>query len=161
MKKDKDVLSSANEKEEQLVLMKKKVTNLKLETVERVDAANFKQKEEEDVRIKVELRVSELEKQLSAREPVKKVISDFKKSNAYRAALAEAAASKIERYWLVAEKHIKTNSTADWDTFCDQYIAVEDTVAKGGPEPEPYDGPTLAFLPDVTPDQDPLLDLFL
>lgn len=44
---------------------------------------------------------------------------------------------------------------ADWETFCDQYIAAEDVIAKGGPEPEPYDGPTLAFLPAATPDQTP------
>lgn len=156
MKRARDITDSINEKDEQIVGMEKRLVELKFEADERFDAAHRKWKEDEDVQVKAEFQISELEKELAARAPTDKVVSDFKKSEDYSAALAEADAAKIERCQLVAERHIKTDPEADWETFYDQYIVAEDVIAKGGPEPAPYDGPTPAFLPPVVPDHPPL-----
>lgn len=49
--------------------------------------------------------------------------------------------------WLVAERHIKTNPTANWDSFFGEFLTAKDNLEKSLGEPVPFNGPNPAFLP--------------
>lgn len=78
-----------------------------------------------------------------------KIIEKFKASKAYDDDVAEAGAPEIRRCWLVAERHIKTDPAANWDSFIDQFLDAKDKVEKGLGEPVSYDGPNPAFFPAI------------
>ncbi|KAL8147587.1 hypothetical protein AgCh_005053 [Apium graveolens] len=67
-------------------------------------------------------------------------------------ALANAGAPEIARCWLVAERHIKTNPEADWDSFVSEFIKAKEDIELGLGEPEPFDGPCPSFIPPSAPD---------
>ncbi|KAL8114633.1 hypothetical protein AgCh_021479 [Apium graveolens] len=61
--------------------------------------------------------LAELRREMSVVRPESEVIAEFKRSEEYDRALANAGAPEIARCWLIAERHIKTNPEADWDSF--------------------------------------------
>lgn len=91
-----------------------------------------------------------LKEQLSQKDE-EAVISKFKQNEEYDQAIANAGAPEIERCWIIAERHIKTNPGANWATLVDEFLDAKDNIEKGPGEPEPYNGPTLAFLPRPPP----------
>lgn len=103
-------------------------------------------------------RVEELEAQLKAVRPEAEVISEYKKSTEYGDAIAESAADKLLRCWIVAEKLMKTNPEASFDKFTDLYIAVEEAHDLDGSEPEPYSGPNPIIPPRTAPDNQNIED---
>ncbi|XP_074327713.1 uncharacterized protein LOC141665627 [Apium graveolens] len=101
--------------------------------------------EKEVLDLKSEL--AELRRQMSAVRPEAEVIDEFKRSEEYDRALANASAPEIARYWLVAERHIKTNPEADWDSFVSEFIKAKEDIELGLGEPEPFDNPCPSFIP--------------
>ena len=101
----------------------------------------------------LEEKIADLKKQLETREAPEVVIANFQKSSAYADALAKAAAAEVMRCWNVAERHIKSDPTANAQSFVDLYIEGKNKIAAGKGEPEPYDGPSPSFLPPINPDQ--------
>ncbi|KAL8157803.1 hypothetical protein AgCh_002495 [Apium graveolens] len=77
---------------------------------------------------------------------------EFKRSEEYDRALANAGALEIARCWLVAERHIKTNPEADWDSFVSEFIKAKEEIELGLGAPEPFDGPCPSFIPPSAPD---------
>ncbi|XP_074379149.1 uncharacterized protein LOC141720563 [Apium graveolens] len=96
--------------------------------------------------------LAELRRQMSVVRPEAEVIDEFKRSEEYGRALANAGAPEIARCWLVAERHIKTNLEADWDSFVSEFIKVKEDIELGLGEPEPFDGPCPSFIPPSAPD---------
>ena len=47
----------------------------------------------------------------------------------------------------LAERHIKSDPEACFDSFCNLYVKAKADLEKGLGEPEAYDGPTPSFLP--------------
>lgn len=70
----------------------------------------------------LEEKIADLKKQLETREAPEVVITNFQKSSAYADALAKAAAAEVMRCWNVAERHIKSDPTANAQSFVDLYI---------------------------------------
>lgn len=117
---------------------KNRVTELEgdlKKAIDRVDAA-----EVESGLLKE--RVRELELKLESRKPEEEVIAAFKNSEEYIIALAGAAVVKLQRCWLVAERHIKTDVDSSW-------VAAEEAFDADGTEPERYDGPN-PVIPSVS-----------
>ncbi|XP_074379007.1 uncharacterized protein LOC141720473 [Apium graveolens] len=96
--------------------------------------------------------LDELRRQMSAVRPEAEVINEFKRSEEYDRALANAGAPEIARCWLVAERHIKTNPEADWDSFVSKFIKAKEDIELGLGESEPFDGPCPSFIPPSAPD---------
>ncbi|XP_074336794.1 uncharacterized protein LOC141673967 [Apium graveolens] len=94
----------------------------------------------------------ELRRQMSVVRPEAQVIEEFKRSEEYDRALANAGAPEIARCWLVAERHIKTSPEADWDSFVSEFIKAKEDIELGLGEPEPFDGPCPSFLPPRAPE---------
>lgn len=82
------------------------------------------------------------------------IIAEFKKSPAYDEAIAKARAPKVLRCWLVAEKHIKTDPYASWDTFIVEFVAAKKAIEDVKGELEPFDGPSPNFIPAPPPVND-------
>lgn len=76
-----------------------------------------------------------------------KVIEKFKTSEAFDQAVADAGAPEVLKCWLVAERHIKTNPAANWDSFVEEFLIAKDNLEKGLGEPVPFNGLIPAFLP--------------
>lgn len=93
----------------------------------------------------LEKEAAELKTELGSRKPKDEVIDAFKQSTKYSRALADVAAKKLLRCWVVAEKHIKTDPESSWEKFIDLYIEVEEAFVKNGTEPEPYNGPAIVI----------------
>lgn len=74
-------------------------------------------------------------------------VAKFKASEAYDQAIANVGAPKILRSWVVAERHIKTDLAAIWDSFIEEFLQAKDNIERGLGEPVPYNGPNPAFLP--------------
>lgn len=134
--------------------MENKLASSRCSVEEKISGMKESLKISEEARQAAETRTSDLTKELelvkadlAARKSEQAVIDEFKKSKEYEEVLSDAAASKIRRCWVVAERHIKTNPAANWDSFCDHYIAAEEVIENGGPESLPYDGPNPAFFP--------------
>ncbi|XP_074324005.1 uncharacterized protein LOC141660927 [Apium graveolens] len=96
--------------------------------------------------------LADLRRQMSAVRPESEVVAEFKRSEEYDRALANAGAPEIARCWLIAERHIKTNPEADWDSFVSEFIIAKEDIELGLGEPEPFDGPCPSFLPSRAPD---------
>ncbi|XP_074369107.1 uncharacterized protein LOC141709193 [Apium graveolens] len=96
--------------------------------------------------------LAELRRQMSVVRPEAEVIDEFKRSEEYDRALANAGAPEIARCWLVAERHIKTNPEADWDSFVSEFIKAKEDIELRLGEPEPFDGPCPSFIPPSAPD---------
>ncbi|XP_074364997.1 uncharacterized protein LOC141706066 [Apium graveolens] len=109
-----------------------------------------KNAEKEAFELKSEL--AELRKQMSAVRPESEVVAEFKRSEEYDRALANAGAPEIARCWLIAERHIKTNPEADWDSFVSEFIKAKEDIELGLGEPEPFDSPCPSFLPPNAPE---------
>lgn len=75
------------------------------------------------------------------------IITEFKSSKEYDDAIDNAGGLEIERCWIIAEKHIKTNPMANWDSFVTEFQAAKAAIEEGKGEPEPYDDPSPSFLP--------------
>lgn len=86
------------------------------------------------------------------------VISEFKNSAEYDLALANAGAPEIQRCWIIAEKHIKTDPNANWGSFIDEFLAAKKDIEEGKGEPESFDGPSPSFLPAAPNTSSPELD---
>lgn len=74
-------------------------------------------------------------------------VPKFKAYEAYDQAIADAGAPEILRSWIVAERHIKTDPAANWDSFIEEFLVAKDNLEKGLRESVPYNGPNPAFLP--------------
>ncbi|XP_017238027.2 uncharacterized protein LOC108211050 [Daucus carota subsp. sativus] len=107
-----------------------------------------------------ETEIESLKRQLAERKEPAVVISEFKESKEYDCALADAGAAEILRCWTVAERHIKSDPEASFDSFCGLYVQAKGDLEKGLGEPEAYDGPTPSFLPKEL-DRDVGLDHFV
>lgn len=106
---------------------------------------------------RLEAENDKLKKELENRRAEDVVIEEFKKSEEYDSALANAAAPEIQRCWIIAEKHIKTDPNALWGSFVDEFVAAKKALEDGLGEPEPYNGPSRGFIPapaPLNPDQD-------
>ena len=79
------------------------------------------------------------------------MIAEYEKSDEYDKALTDAAPPEVIRCWKIAERHIKTDSAATIDSFSGLFLEAKRRIEAGLSEPEPYDGPSLSFLP--CPDQ--------
>ena len=79
------------------------------------------------------------------------MIAEYKKTDEYDKALADAALPQIIRCWKIAERHIKTDPAATFDSFSWLFVEAKRRIEAGLCEPEPYDGPSPSFLP--CPDQ--------
>ncbi|XP_074364736.1 uncharacterized protein LOC141705742 [Apium graveolens] len=96
--------------------------------------------------------LAELRRQMSAVRPEPEVIEEFKRSEEYDKALANAGAPEIVRCWLVAERHIKTDPKANWDSFVNEFIKAKEYIELRLGDPEPFDGPCPSFLPPNAPE---------
>ena len=76
-------------------------------------------------------------------------IAKYKQSEAYDQEIADAGAPEIQRCWLVAERHIKTDPAADWKSFIEEFLQAKENIEKGLGEPVPYNGPNPAFFPAI------------
>ncbi|KAK1360747.1 hypothetical protein POM88_045221 [Heracleum sosnowskyi] len=133
------------EKDDSIQKLQDKFNSLRTSAGSRIEGMKESLKVAEEGRKTAESRASELTQELvgvraelQSRKSEKKIIDEFRKSSKYSEELADVAAAKIQRCWVVAERHIKTDPRANFDTFCDLYVAAEETVANGGGEPEPY-----------------------
>ncbi|XP_063940768.1 uncharacterized protein LOC135149302 [Daucus carota subsp. sativus] len=131
-------------------------TNLKL-AKSSVDDLGEKLKAAETRVSEFETEIESLKRQLAERKEPTVVISEFKESEEYDRALADAGAAEILRCWTVAERHIKSDPEACFDSFCGLYVKAKEDLEKGLGEPEPFDGPAPSFLPKEL-DQDVGLD---
>ncbi|KAK1383958.1 hypothetical protein POM88_021693 [Heracleum sosnowskyi] len=75
------------------------------------------------------------------------IIAEFQKSAAYDQAIADAGAPEIYRTFVVAEKHLKTDPNACWESFIDHFVAAKKDIEDGLGEPMPYDGPNPFIIP--------------
>ncbi|XP_074325718.1 uncharacterized protein LOC141663795 [Apium graveolens] len=96
--------------------------------------------------------LAELQKQLSSVRPEFEVIEEFKKSGEYDRAIVNAGAPEIGRCWVIAERHIKTDPEANWDSFVEEFIKAKQNIDAGLGDPEPFDGPCPSFLPPNAPE---------
>lgn len=136
------------DKYEHIQKLQDEISALKLFHGEAVYALKDSVKKAEDWAVAVEIQsgllgkeVEGLKSELSIRKSEKDVIASFKASKEYEEELADAAALKILRCWLVTERHIKTDLDLSWDKFVELYATVEEILEKDGGEPEPYSGP--------------------
>ncbi|XP_017240837.1 uncharacterized protein LOC108213543 [Daucus carota subsp. sativus] len=107
------------------------------------------EKDAADLRAEVE----RLKKELAEREPEKAVIEKYKKSEEYDKALAGAGIPEVIRSWKIAERHIKTDPKASFESFWQLFLKAKKDVEKGLPEPDFYEGPTPSFISSAaTPD---------
>ncbi|KAL8127329.1 hypothetical protein AgCh_014300 [Apium graveolens] len=92
--------------------------------------------------------VERLKAELAAKENLNKeaIIAEFKASDVYDFEVAQAGVPEVRRSWVVAERHIKTDPLASWESFIQEFLAAKDVVEQGQGEPEPYDGPSPSFL---------------
>lgn len=105
----------------------------------------------------LEAEIQKLKKELESRQNEKVVIEEFKNSEEYHQDLANAAAPEIQRSWIIAEKHIKTDPNAFWGSFVDRFVVAKKDLEDGKGEPEPYNGLNPSFILSaflVNPDQD-------
>lgn len=93
--------------------------------------------------------LSGLQKQIDEHRDEDTVIAVFKNSKEYDLALASAGAPEIERCWIIAEKHIKTDPIANWASFISEFLAAKRAIKEGKGEPEPFDSLNPSFLPAV------------
>ncbi|KAK1365362.1 hypothetical protein POM88_040923 [Heracleum sosnowskyi] len=142
------------EKDDAIQKIQDKFNSLRTSVGSRIEGMKESLKVAEESRKTVEARAGELTEELvgvraelQSRKSEKKIIDEFRKSSKYSEELADAAAAKIQRCWVVAERHKKTDPRDNFDTFSDLYVAAEETVANGGGEPEPYTGSASA-VPD-------------
>ncbi|KAK1353758.1 hypothetical protein POM88_052123 [Heracleum sosnowskyi] len=82
------------------------------------------------------------------------IIAEFQESAAYDQAIADAGAPEIFRTFVVAEKHLKTDPGACWETFIDRFVAAKKDIEDGLGEPMPFDGPNPFVIP-AGPDSPP------
>lgn len=79
------------------------------------------------------------------------IIAKYKSSPEYDEAIANAGAPEVMRCWLVAERDIKTDPGANWDSFVDKFLLAKENIEKGYGESEPFNGPSPAILPGPPP----------
>ncbi|KAL8105661.1 hypothetical protein AgCh_029458 [Apium graveolens] len=92
--------------------------------------------------------VERLKAELAAKENLNKeaIIAEFKASDVYDFKVAQAGVPEVRRSWVVAERHIKTDPLASWESFIQEFLATKAEVEQGQGEPEPYNGPSPSFL---------------
>lgn len=76
-------------------------------------------------------------------------------SKDYDEDIVNAGALEIQRCWLIAERKIKTDPYASWDTFVDAFVASKKAVEDGKGEPEPFNGPSPSSIPAPPSRDDP------
>ena len=158
LEKSRDVERSAREVLESSVATRIKEAEARKEAElgQRARDAETRAGEAEEKVAGLEGQVAELKKQLETRKAPEDVISDFKKSPAYADALSKAAAAEVMRCWTVAEKHLKTDPSANAQSFIDLYITAKNQIAAGGPEPEPYVAPGQEVDSDSSAESEPV-----
>ncbi|KAL8145178.1 hypothetical protein AgCh_003399 [Apium graveolens] len=112
------------------------------------DRVNEKLKDSETRAEGLAKEVERLKAELAAKENLNKeaIIAEFKASDVYDFEVAQAGVPEVRRSWVVAERHIKTDPLASWESFIQEFLAVKAAVEQGQGEPEPYDGPSPSFL---------------
>lgn len=141
-----DLKNSQNEvteKETRIREFETELKNLKISQESEVSGLQDQLKKEKD-------RAEKESRELSQKDE-EAVIAKFKQSEEYDQAIANAGAPEIEHCWIIIERHIKTNPGANWATFVDEFLAAKENIEIGLGEPEPYDGPSPAFLPGTPP----------
>lgn len=155
MKKvDRRVVELESELASLKIAFEKKVSELKSLCAAEQTRPNTAEKVCESLRFDI----SGLQKKIEEQKVEESVINDFKKSKEYDLALANAGAPEIQRCWIIAEKHIKTNPLANWASFIDEFLTAKKAIEEGKGEPEPFYGPSPRFLPEVQLSDNP--DLF-
>lgn len=99
--------------------------------------------------------MSGLQKKVDEQKDEETIINEFKNSKDYDLALASAGTLEIERCWIIAEKHIKTDPKANWASFIDEFLATKIVIEERKGEPEPFDGPSPSFLPTAPTSDNP------
>ncbi|KAK1376298.1 hypothetical protein POM88_032491 [Heracleum sosnowskyi] len=86
------------------------------------------------------------ELQLKLNKSQEDIIAEFQKSSAYDQTIADAGAPEIYRMFVVAEKHLKTDPQASWESFIDHFVSAKKDIEDGLGKPLPYDGPNPFFV---------------
>ena len=151
----KDIRTNKDEKKKAQTLvaeLKEKVSGLERANAEKekslkdgLDAERARADSAENALEGLKREMEELKRSNAENEAA--AIARFKKSPEYDQAMANAGAPEVLRCWLVAERHIKTDPYASWDTFIDNFVAAKKAVEDGEGEPEPFDGPSPSFIP--------------
>ncbi|XP_063937118.1 uncharacterized protein LOC135147741 [Daucus carota subsp. sativus] len=131
--------------------VKEAETRLEAEWKRKLEEAETRAGDSEKRVAGLEEDVGKLKKQLEDRKEPEVVIADFKESEEYKGALANAAAAEVVRCWNVAERHIKTDPVADLNSFINLYIQARDDASAGKGEPEPFEGPSPSFIAPANP----------
>ncbi|KAK1375800.1 hypothetical protein POM88_031993 [Heracleum sosnowskyi] len=114
--------------ENQIADLNAEVSGLKVKVADAEKESGALKKENEDLNLEI----------LQSKEDI---IAEFKKSSAYDQALADVSAPEVYQTFVVAEKHLKTDPNASWESFIDHFVADKKGVEDGLGEPTPYDGP--------------------
>lgn len=97
--------------------------------------------------------IEELMRRLGEKKDDAAIIAEFKKFSEYDEAMATAGAPEVQRCWVIAERHVKTDPYASRGTFIEEFVAAKKAIEDGKGEPEPYNGPSPSFIP-APPSQD-------
>lgn len=115
------VLNFVNEKDEKIQKLQDKLGVLNASSETKINYLKDSLKVAEYGKNAAEARAYELKRDLDQakanlkkRKLEKDVIAEFRKSSTYFEELAEAAVAKIHRYWIIAEKHCKTDPNSSW-----------------------------------------------
>lgn len=111
----------------------KKESGLKSSLEGETARADKAEKSAEDLKKEVELLKNKL-----AESDKDVVISEFKNSAEYDLAHANAGAPEVQRCWIIAERHIKTDPNANWGSFIYEFIAAKKAIEEGKGEPKPF-----------------------
>ncbi|KAK1356513.1 hypothetical protein POM88_022186 [Heracleum sosnowskyi] len=135
----------ANEKDARLRDLELEVASLKKQSAE-------KETEHQAEIVSVEKRANDLDevnRQLVVENAKTRdaIITEFKGGPEYDQDVADAAAPEIQRAWIVAERHVKTDPNANWDSFVGEFLAAKLAIEEGKGEPQPFNGPVPSFLP--------------
>lgn len=135
--------AEVKDKDTQIAELELELKNLKISKDSEVSGLLSQLNVEQDRANYVEKESGELKSELATfkehlpQQDEEAIISKFKQSVEYDQALANAGAPEILRCWVVAVRHIKTNTEANCDTFIEDFLAAKDNIEKGLVEPEP------------------------
>lgn len=131
----KAVKSKKRKTDTQIAELNTKLTELKSTHAEQeselksdLQAARTQDDEAEKESGDLKREVEEQKKKLSDRKDEATIIVEFKMSPEYDEAIANVGAPEIQRCWLIAERHIKTDPYASWASFVNEFIATKISI---------------------------------
>lgn len=81
--------------------------------------------------------VEKLKSDLATKENLSKkaIIVDYKESDEYDMGFTQAGAPDVQRAWVVAERHVKTDPGVNWESFIQEFLAAKAVIEQGKGEP--------------------------